>query len=342
MSPRFEALIPQQRRWRLAIVLLAAIFLAVLPAGRFALAHLYLNRGMLRLNHALASDVRQPLLLTEAESDLARAARLYGGDSSASYALGLARVAQGREEAALSAWRLGGGVVDVITEWGDLTRQWGQYEQAEEWYSRASRLDPDDRDLLYYWGLMQQRQGETEQAALRYQQGLTKPPAGKVGNSDLYLHLGQIAAQETPPDWRAALASYEQALANDDFGDVDGKAAAHYHAGVALRALGRTAEARAEFELAIASHPHHYWAYLELGRMAWEVDRNAEEAEARLRHALTIDGELKWAYRLLGRVYEETGHADDAAAMYEEVVERDPDDPVALKGLDRLRGNKSK
>jgi len=59
------------------------------------------------------------------------------------------------------------------------------------------------------------------------------------------------------------------------------------------------------------------------------AEQRAEQAEPAPEPAL--------ATSTLARLYEDQGHADDAARIYGEVLARDPDDPAAKAGIARLR-----
>ncbi len=107
-----------------------------------------------------------------------------------------------------------------------------------------------------------------------------------------------------------------------------------------LRNLGRAAEALPDYEWLVVHAPDYYWGYTRLADLVWQVQGDAERAERLYLQAVALDAGNKWAYRGLAALYEETGRPAEAEAMYRKVLELDPEDAVARKGLERLVGKR--
>jgi tetratricopeptide (TPR) repeat protein len=87
-----------------------------------------------------------------------------------------------------------------------------------------------------------------------------------------------------------------------------------------LMKAGRTAEAMAELDEAIAMHPDNAPLRLHYGQMAFRAGRFAD-AEAAFRKALELDPYLTDARNYLGAVLQELGRYADAEEQYERALE---------------------
>lgn len=318
------------------LLLLVFLFTMLLFRGSAILSGGRTNVGLALLNRTMAAESPRTSVLATAEDVLASGAAAEEVYPRQRRALGLVLAAGGREEEAAMIWLGVGQMATELMSWGDRARNAGQYEEARIWYERASRLSPDNPSLLYYRGLMEQRLEHLAHARSLYEQGLQFLPDSKIGKSDFYGRLGELALQSKPPDFPEATSIFRRALAISDFGDPGGESSVHYHLGEALLALGQPKEAKKEFEWIVARQPTHYWSWMQLGKLAWDVDGNLEKAERNLHQAMSIDPDSKWAYRIMGRVYQDAGRLEEAAAMYQKTLQLDPKDPIATMGLNEL------
>jgi tetratricopeptide (TPR) repeat protein len=99
---------------------------------------------------------------------------------------------------------------------------------------------------------------------------------------------------------------------------------AHYNLGLALRAEGRAAEARGEFERTLELNPRHAFANYELGNAAYAA-RQWDQAAAYFERAVEADPQLVAARVNLGQALTALGRADDAIAHYRQSLAADPD-----------------
>ena len=108
---------------------------------------------------------------------------------------------------------------------------------------------------------------------------------------------------------------------------------AHSNLGHALYAAGERSAAVQEFRRAVEINPHYAPALHNLGAaLAASGDRD-HEAETLLRRASAIDSGRSDTYVELARLYERQGRADNAVAVYQQLLERDPRNVAALHGV---------
>jgi tetratricopeptide (TPR) repeat protein len=93
---------------------------------------------------------------------------------------------------------------------GALCEKRGEYRQAEEWYRKANRLDPDEAGYLIFIGVMHFRDGKLAQA----EQSLRASLLCKEGCFDeAYYNLGVVLAASGR--YEEAIECYEKAIAID-------------------------------------------------------------------------------------------------------------------------------
>lgn len=95
-------------------------------------------------------------------------------------------------------------------------------------------------------------------------------------------------------------------------------------------------QAISDYERVLQETPDDYLANMRLGTLLWQERGRAKEAERLLTRAIALDPEVKWAYRSLAELLQETGRDGEALSHYERVLELDPRDPVAKREVDRL------
>lgn len=95
--------------------------------------------------------------------------------------------------------------------------------------------------------------------------------------------------------------------------------------GLALRRLGRLAEAEESFRDAVAVEPSHRGALVNLGTALDELGR-PDEAIASIEQALAVDPTFAEGYANLGNLYLETGRFADAAGVFRRGLGQAPED----------------
>ena len=105
--------------------------------------------------------------------------------------------------------------------------------------------------------------------------------------------------------------------------------------GAALAQVGRTADAIATFDRALAIDPSNAAAKANLGTVSLGV-RDYPRARAILEEALALDPDVSRAHNALGVIAAETGHPDEAIAHWKRAVELNPKEWDTLFNLGKL------
>ncbi len=154
--------------------------------------------------------------------------------------------------------------------------------------------------------------------------------------ADVWRQWGDFWANQESPDWTQALVFYELALNDGAFTDGDGLFLTRLQRARAWRGLGRVDEAVAEWEALLALRPQNYAVLLDLATTVWQSQGEFAAAEAYYQQAIVIDPDPIWAYRGLGLMYEQQGRNEEALAMFAAVLQRQPDEPIAVEHTDAL------
>lgn len=206
---------------------------------------------------------------------------------------------------------------------------------ARDCYENAIRLAPGQSQWRYYLGFLLEEAGETGAAVEAYREAIRLAPdylPARLRAAGLLLNLGQLDAAEAElrsvldrqPDNAVALAGAGRiALARGDFGKAhealsralqrQPRATRLYHPlGLALRGLGRTAEAEEAF-----------------------ARRGATEAVSAdpLLEALRESSRSAQSYMTRATAAAQDGRYDIAARAFSEAVALDPDNHLARAGL---------
>lgn len=195
------------------------------------------------------------------------------------------------------------------------------YEEAKEFYHRAQELAPSDADIAVAWtavkpridqfdranldmawGWQQARLGNLAEAEQSYQQALAIDPGHRDTLSRYAQFLEEDGRSMEASSYLLRLAQFDPEAAEKHYQDrlpqlehnIEGRCAY----ALLLQHLGRLAEAKEQFRLALAIQPAYLPAlkpYLDLALQAGEL----REAELSLQHALADDdqiAELHWRY----------------------------------------------
>jgi tetratricopeptide (TPR) repeat protein len=302
---------------------------------------------------------------------LEQAYRLQPGSLLIQQELAQAYEATGQPKRADALWRALELTAPVLLGLGEQARVAKRYPEALVWYERAARAAPESAEPAYYMGLAYRDQGQLDQALAAFLRASQIAPdyrdawyalgrayvarqegrqalealrrgleaqTGRAGRSNLLYWMGHVQQYVlTPRDLEGAAAAYEQALALDDYPVEPGQKVETYHqSGVLFAMQKRWEQAIPEYRRALAENSKHYAAHLSLAQALWQVGQH-EEAIAEARVALEIDPDRKNAYRMLGNFYAAERNVAEALAMYERVLEIDPQDEQVRKLLEALR-----
>ncbi len=345
----------------LIVILVLLFHRADLPSRMWS------NRGMIALTQAMIASDDSP---AEAEALLRRAIAYASDNDSAWRGLGFALIAQDREVEAIAAWKNVVGMAQEFIQRGDQARwnnQFGKaiegytlaaslestwlpwyrmgqvYQTQQEWekaaqaYQQAVTLSSENRDIWYELGQVNMSRKEWYVALQAFEQGLAANEGHQVGLSNLYYSIGRIKqASLSPPDLDGAWDAYERALALDDYAShLWQKGETYFRRGLILTSQKRWDEAVLEYRKTLAFNKQHYYAHFFLASALWREDEG-EQAERILQQAIDLDPTRKQAYQLLGDFYRAEGEIAKATAMYNKVLELDPQDKKAREALKML------
>jgi predicted TPR repeat methyltransferase len=201
---------------------------------------------------------------------------------------------------------------------GILLQKNEQLVEAQELYRRVLETAPNHPDALHYAGVLAHQQGRSDEAVALIERSLALAPE----RADCYSNLGIIFQSTGRLD--AAIDAYRRAITIDP-----GHANAHSNLGVLLRATGKASEAEAAYRRAIQLAPDHIDAYTNLGILLNGLNRTAEAAACYCK-VITLRPKHREARRLLALAHCMLGDVGAAVNIFEEWLEEEPGDPIAL------------
>jgi predicted TPR repeat methyltransferase len=197
----------------------------------------------------------------------------------------------------------------------------GQLVEAQELYRRVLETEPNHPQALHYSGVLAHQQGRNDEAVMLIEKSLELQP----DQADCYNNLGIIL--QSSGKLERAIEAYQQAIAIDP-----SHANAYNNLGVLLRATGKPSQAEEAYRRAIQLKPDHIDAYTNLGILLSGLKRT-EEAAAYYCKVITLQPKHREARRLLALAHCMLGEIDAAVRIFEEWLEEEPQDPIALHML---------
>jgi tetratricopeptide (TPR) repeat protein len=188
---------------------------------------------------------------------------------------------------------------------------------------RALEFDPDNPDVVYKLGLIlraKQRNDEALALFQRYQQMVPDDVQGVAQIGSCLGDLGRFSEAES--FLRRALLRLDDALT-------------HYNLAFVLTRMGRLAEARQEYELALQRDPSHVEARMNLAAVLLRQG-NLDRAARELARVLEIEPENAGAHTNLGLTLAQQGHLDRAALEFQEALRINPQQQSAREALQTL------
>jgi len=201
-----------------------------------------------------------------------------------------------------------------------------QLEAAAEVYRRVIEAAPEHPRALQYAGVLAHQQGRTDEAMALLEKSLALAPE----QADGYSNLGIVV--QAAGKLELAIAAYQRAIAIDP-----GHANAYSNLGVVLRAAGRPSESEAAYREAIRLNPRHLDAYTNLGILLNALNRT-EEAARCFSTVITLGPRHREARKLLALAHCTLGETAEAVKLYEEWLDEEPGDPIALHMLAACTG----
>lgn len=203
---------------------------------------------------------------------------------------------------------------------GDIYRQRGNYDKAEQRYGRAAELEPSNFDAQYMHGLMLHLLNRAGEAVRAYLKALSVKPDDFNANLNLataYLQLNE-PAEGLPYGQRAVQLNSKSSPARTNLGAIYG-------------ALGKHEEAVVEYqqaaELAELSAP----LLLNLSESLGKIGRYDEMANTLIQ--LTKTEPTPTAYERLGFAQFRMRQYPDSLASFRKAIEIDPNHFPALNGI---------
>jgi len=335
----------RQSLWLLPIIFILSLFLF---GPTRLLSRAYSNLGWVSL---MQDSVDQKTSDSSAINWFDTALRANPQNRSAQRGLGFARLQQGDDVGAVDAWQLVDNMGQELyhigrqAERARLQRQLENQKQDKavgekvtdrsvEWYNLSTQVDPNLRDAWYQIGRQFEQQQDWPAAEEAYLAGLDATNGLQIQRSDLLFWQARlIELYHTPRDLAGALATYDKAVTQDNFGDPWVRAQTHYRRGEILREQGRVDEASRAYERVVALRPKSYWALTNLAMLAQTEKGNIAAAKSYLSTAIEVNPKLHVAYRLLAQIYEQEGDLLRAKDLYQEALNRNEDDSIAREQI---------
>jgi tetratricopeptide (TPR) repeat protein len=213
----------------------------------------------------------------------------------------------------------------------------GYYEQAEQFYGRALKDDPDSAEALYGLGSAYLQQQKTSQARECFQKSVQLHASypGTLPNS--WNNLGILAAREGNYD--QAIDYFERALKIDPEHSI-----ALQNLGSAYRQKKDWTLAKSALQRALAVNPDDPEANYSLG-MVYAQQDDAEHAQEYLQRAIALRPAYPEALNNLGILYLRTRRPDEAIETFEQCIRAAPAYDQAYLNLSRvyaIRGEREK
>ncbi len=200
--------------------------------------------------------------------------------------------------------------------------QASRLDDAELLYSRLLEVDPENPNVLHFFGMLKHEQGFSEEGIASISRGLALAPdyvdaLNNLGN--IFLQIGSFESAE--PCFRHVVSL------NPDF------AAAHGNLGIVLRHCGRYEEANESLQKAIVLEPEAAHHYQNLANV-YQESGNYKEAVGLYRKALELSSALH-DYQNLANVHRNLGDYDEAVDLYRKSLALNPADSDTYSGLCR-------
>jgi len=201
-----------------------------------------------------------------------------------------------------------------------------QWAAAADIYGTVLEVAPSHPDALHFAGVLAHQQGRTEEAVALIERSLELEPE----RADWHSNLGNVLQDALRLD--EAIAAYGRAISLDP-----NHANAHSNVGVVLRAKGEATEAEAAYRAAVRIEPEHADAYHNLGVLL-NAQQRPREAALCFSKVITLRAKDPEARRLLALAHCTLGEVGKASEIFQEWLNDEPDDPIALHMLAACSG----
>ena len=190
--------------------------------------------------------------------------------------------------------------------------QAGEFDQAETWYRKALKMQPNYPDALHLLGFLMHNLDKNEEAVVWIQKAIAADEKQPL----FFSNLGTVFGALGKPD--ESVQCYQKALAiQPDYLN------AICNMGNALKDLGKRDEAIEWLNKALKINPDFYEGYNNLGIVLQESGR-LEEAIDCYRKALAIRTDDHAAYNNLGYALQQSNDLEEAIVYYKKALEVNP------------------
>jgi len=198
---------------------------------------------------------------------------------------------------------------------GILEYHQGRFPAAERQLSAVTATAPQDAVAWRFLGLSLDAGRRPKDALIPLQRALALDPE----NAEVRLDLARVEASGGLPE--AALSDYRRLVSNRAL-EPNGQKAV----GLALAALGDSADAIVQFQFILESHPADEAVAETLAREYLRTQQ-PDLAIATLQSALSKATDKADLYNLLGWLYQQAGHGNEAENSYRNAILADPKRP---------------
>lgn len=198
--------------------------------------------------------------------------------------------------------------------------QGGDLAAAEKFYKRILKLQPNQPDVLHFYGVLCHQRGRSDEAVDYITRALKKAP----GYTDAHNNLGNV--HKECERLEEAERSYLRALeCSPD----------HHHAmsnlGVLMEVKERLDDAHAYYAAAIDQVPEYALGHRLMAMFLTNYARDREDMERALEHyrqAYAFNASDMRSLESIGVLLYTLGRSDEATQVYRDWAARDPDHPV--------------
>jgi arylsulfatase A-like enzyme/predicted Zn-dependent protease len=201
----------------------------------------------------------------------------------------------------------------------------GRVAEAASGFERVLALDPENLKALVNLGEIHYARGERELALDLYRRAAAvapRLPLVQVNLGNIALEMNRLDVAEAALLEAVALKARQPSL--------------HFNLGVIAEQKGRLAIAAREYRAEVAAHPESFKAWVNLGLLERQAGR-VDEAVAMFERAARAKADEMTGPYLLAETLIGLGRRNQAEHWAEEALRRSPNEPRALRLLQRIR-----
>lgn len=227
------------------------------------------------------------------------------------------------EQAFLKSIRLNPKGFEAYSELAFLYLAKQNYDDAQLYYTEASKIEPTNTTPFFYMGMIAKEIGDTAKAIQLFEKVL-------VYDSKHYNTIMQLGNYYAFKKDEKALLFFDRALAINEYSDE-----ALYAKGLFLQKQGKFKDAVKLYETVYNVNPSHLYCRYNLGVIN-AMFGEYEEALKFINEIIDLEETYVDAYTLKGKVLESMKDIKGAKENYNKALSLDPQQSLATEGLKRL------